>query len=100
MFYLFQEDRRTTYEGAERVVRWSKQLRIQKLTLVEDSALRNTVTVCSWAEMSSMVRGRLAVGCGQISRRAGKRTHYFSTQGCSAGMVGWVDSAALLLCWG
>ena len=44
------------------MVRGTKQLEEQKPTLVEDNALRNTVTVCSWAEMSSIVRGRLAAG--------------------------------------
>lgn len=98
MSFLFLEGRRTTYEEATEVIRWTKQLQERKPTLVEDSALRSTVTVCSWAEMSSIVRGRLAGGSGQMRDGAEKGIHYFSTQGCSAGATCCFDSAAVLVC--
>lgn len=60
MSFLFLGGRRITYEEAAKMIRGAKQLKGRKTTLVDDSALRNTATVCSWAEMSSMVRGRLA----------------------------------------
>ena len=78
-------------------MRTTKWLKERKPTLVEDSALRNTVTVCSWAEMSSIVRGRLFRSYGQIRDGVRSYIHYFSTHGCSAGCLA---SAAVLVCWG
>lgn len=80
-----------------RGTKWSQE---QAPTLVDDRALRSTVTVCSWAETSSIVRGRLAREVLSDQRGKGKDIHYFSTQGCNAGTGGCLDSTAALLCWG
>ena len=55
-------------------------------TFVDESDLRNTVKVCSCAETSSMVLGRLRVGHILVVRQT-QSTNYFSTHGCSAGSI-------------
>lgn len=72
-------------------------MRILELTLVDASALRNTATVFSCDDTSSIVFGRLFVRSGprvhdrcEVSKmsaeKRGRRwTHYFSTHGCNLG---------------
>jgi hypothetical protein len=54
-------------------------------TLVDVKVFWSTATVCSWADTSSIVFGRLCVGFIVSCEKYREETHYFSTQGCSAG---------------
>lgn len=60
MSFLFLEDHRTTYGEATKAVKHSTDSIQYIHTFVEDSVFCNTATVCSWADTSSMVFGRLS----------------------------------------
>lgn len=60
MSFLYQVGRRTTYEVAVKQFQHGSKSGVESLsTLVDVSVLRRTATVCSCADTSSMVFGRL-----------------------------------------